>query len=196
MRIGILGGTFDPPHNGHLALAEAALTQLRLDEVLFVPAHKNPDKMGQAGTPAKIRLEMVRLVVEGKPGLGVSDIEVVRKGPSYAVETMVQMVQARPAEYWFLMGADALRGLPTWKQPDKLVRLCRLGVAVRAPDQPDEVISRLPEEFRPKVDIIKLKPQEVSASEIREYVSRGLGVGQWVNPGVLNYIQDHQLYRS
>lgn len=196
MRIGILGGTFDPPHNGHLALAEAALDQLRLDEVLLVPAHKNPAKMDLPGTPAKIRLEMVRLAILGRRGLGVSDIEVVRKGPSYAVDTLAQLVQARTADYWFLMGADALRGLPTWKQPDKLLRLCRLGVAVRPPDQPDEVVSRLPEAFRQKVDIIRLKPQDVSSSEVRDYVSRGLGVGQWLPESVLNYVQEHKLYRS
>ncbi|MBI5705896.1 MAG: nicotinate (nicotinamide) nucleotide adenylyltransferase [Armatimonadetes bacterium] len=196
MRIGILGGTFDPPHSGHLALAEAALSQLRLEEVLFVPAHKNPAKLDQAVTPAKMRLEMVRLAILGRQEFSVSDIEVVRRGPSYAVDTMLQLAQASPSDYWFLMGADALKGLPNWKQPEKLIRLCRLGVAVRAPDQPDEVISRLPEAFRSKVDIIKLKPQDVSSSEIREYVSRGLGVGQWLPEAVQSYVLEHKLYRS
>src|ERR1041384_5745403 len=102
MKIGILGGTFDPPHNGHLAFAEAAVQTLELDEVLFIPANRNPLKPEKRQASAKDRLEMVRLMVEGKPQMAVSDIEIRRGGPSYAVETLDELHFVSPAEYWFL----------------------------------------------------------------------------------------------
>src|SRR5438045_2029390 len=117
MRIGILGGTFDPPHLGHLALANAAREHLKLDEVIFMPASRNPIKKGTQ-TPPKQRLEMVKRTVEGHPGLAYSDLEITRGGPSYAVDTLTELSFAKPAEYWFLVGADALKDLPTWKQPE------------------------------------------------------------------------------
>lgn len=192
----MLGGTFDPPHIGHLALAEAALEALQLDEVLFVPAHRNPAKTDPKQTAARLRLEMVSLAVLGRPRMAVSDIEIRRSGPSYAVDTMRQLNEARPAQYWFLLGADALKELPNWKQPEKLIRLCRLGVAVRPPDTPDEVVSRIGPEYRQAIDVIPMRAVEVSASEIRDFVERGLGIGHWVAPEVQAYIERHKLYRS
>jgi nicotinate-nucleotide adenylyltransferase len=95
-----------------------------------------------------------------------------------------------------LLGADALKDLPTWKQPEKLVRLCRLGVAVRTPDNTEDVLSRIPPEFRSHIDVISMRAVDVSASEIREHLGRGLGIGQWVTPQVAQYIKEHKLYRS
>src|ERR1700722_59500 len=108
MRIGVLGGTFDPPHLGHLALARAALRQLELDEVLFLPANRNPLKTGKGGTPAKHRLAMIDLMLKNEPTMAYSDMEITRGGPSYAVDTLNELHAVRPAEYWFLMGADSL----------------------------------------------------------------------------------------
>src|SRR3954471_14443433 len=107
MRIGILGGTFDPPHSAHLALAHKALDELRLDEVMFLPVNRNPLKKIKM-SPAKDRLEMVKLAIRDEPNFSVSDIEIARGGPSYAIDTMNELTYARPAEYWFILGSDAL----------------------------------------------------------------------------------------
>lgn len=192
----MLGGTFDPPHSGHLALAEAARARLELDEVLFIPAYRNPDKTPSTATTPKQRLAMVQLATAGNPLYSVSDIEIARRGNSYAVDTLAQLTQARPGDYWFILGADALRGLPNWKQPDKLIRLCRLGVAIRPPDKPVHLLSRLTPEIVERVDVIEMAPVEISSTEIRNMISRGLGVSQWLAPAVLEYIRENHLYGS
>ena len=110
MKTGVLGGTFDPPHYGHLELAKAAKAQLGLDEVMFVPANRNPLKTRKTAS-AKHRLRMVELEIEDEEGLSVSDIEITRGGPSYAVDTLEELKMVRPGEYWFIVGADALETL-------------------------------------------------------------------------------------
>lgn len=194
MRIGILGGTFDPPHNGHLGFAEAALETLQLDEVLFIPANRNPLKTERRQASAKDRLAMVQLMAEGKPNMAVSDIEIARGGPSYAVETLDELQFVRPAEYWFLVGADAVKHLESWKNPERLVRLCRLGVALRTPETQEDVLSRLKPGFADKIDFIPMKPIDVSSTEVRLRLGRKQSVTPWLDPAVLNYIHDHKLY--
>ncbi|MEZ0326185.1 MAG: nicotinate-nucleotide adenylyltransferase [Fimbriimonas sp.] len=198
MRIGILGGTFDPPHIGHLALATAAIEQLGLEEVIFMPTFRNPIKGRKVTTKPKDRLAMVEALVKGSadPHFAMSDLEVTREGPSYTVDTMAELQMVRPAEYWFLMGADSLRSLPEWKQPTRLVRLCRLGVVVRPPTTEIEVRSRIPEDLRDHVDVIQMKPVDISSTEIRERVSRKQNVGSWVPVEVLRYISTHKLYQE
>ncbi len=196
MRIGILGGTFDPPHAGHLALAEAAQRELSLDEVLFLPANRNPLKSDRRQTRARHRLEMVRLAIEGREGFSVSDIEIARGGLSFAVDSLKALRQARPAEYWFLLGADGLRTLPTWKRPDKLLKLCRLGVAIRPPETVEEALSRVPPAFRERVDPIPMKPVRMSSTEIREWIEDGRLPPHSVPAKVLQYIRENGLYGS
>ena len=196
MRIGVLGGTFDPPHNGHLALARAALESLNLDEVIFLPANRNPLKKDAKQTPAKKRLEMVRLATKDEPRFAVSDIEIQRKGLSYAVDTLQQLHMVRPGEYWFILGADALRDFKKWKQPEKLLRLARLAVAVRPPETFQDALSRIPEEFRSKIDEIAMPPIEISSTEIRERIEHARPLSQWIHPDVHQYIADNRLYRS
>src|SRR4051794_25149699 len=103
MKIGILGGTFDPPHTGHLSVARAALEQLELDEVLFLPASRNPLKSRKVVTPAKHRLGMVEALVRNEEKMAVSDMELTRGGISYTVDTLGELHMVQPAEYWFLM---------------------------------------------------------------------------------------------
>lgn len=196
MRIGVLGGTFDPIHKGHLALAEAALSSLNLDEVLFVPANRNPLKTGRRQASARDRMEMVRIATADDPRFAVSDIEIQRGGPSYAVETLRELNQARPAEYWFLLGSDAVKDIGTWRQPEKLLRLCRLGVAVRRPESWENVLSRLKPEYRPYLDPVALDPIDVSASEIRDRLAKKEAVGVWLPAKVLQYIRERHLYES
>lgn len=196
MKIGVLGGTFDPPHAGHLALAEAAIESLGLDEVLFVPANRNPLKKGRRQASPKDRVEMVRLMIEGKPQMAVSDVEIVRGGHSFAVETMDELHFVRPAEYWFILGSDAVKAIDTWKQPERLLRLARLGVAYRPPETWADVVSRLKPEFQDKLDPIQMKPVEVSSTDIRNRIAAKKPLGAWLSPAVLQYVRDHKLYEN
>ena len=196
MRVGILGGSFDPPHTGHLALASAAQEQLELDEVLFLPANQNPLKTRRANASSKHRLAMIQRLVAGKPGLAVSDMEITRGGVSYTVDTIGELLMVQPADYWFLMGADALRALPDWKNPQRLLRLCRLGVAVRPPMTEIDVLGRVPADYKDRVDLVRMPPMDVSSTGIRERLARGQNVSPWLSPEVSRYIQENRLYNE
>jgi nicotinate-nucleotide adenylyltransferase len=194
MRIGVFGGTFDPPHVGHLALARAAKVQLELDEVLVIPAFRNPTKATKSVASPKQRLEMVRLMIEGEPGFATSDMELTRGGASYTVETLSELQMVRPGDYWFLMGADALRGLTEWRSPERLARLCRLAVAMRLPMTEPEVRAKTPPAFQEVVDIVRMDPQEISSTDVRNRMSTGRPVKQLLHPAVMAYIREQKLY--
>jgi len=196
MRIGVLGGTFDPPHSGHLALAEAAVKQLELDDLLFIPANRNPLKSLKTSTPAKHRMAMIERLIENQPQMACTDMEITRGGPSYTVDTLSELQMVRPGEYWFIMGADALRGLANWKSPARLMKMCRLGVAVRPPLIVADVLVKLPEDFKGKVDIIHMPSLDISSSELRNRLHRGQTVDNRISPEVLQYIHTHKLYRD
>lgn len=196
MRIGILGGTFDPPHLGHLAIAKAALGALNLDEVVFMPAAKNPLKRGARGTPARHRLEMVRRLIENEPNMAVSDLELTRGGNSYAVDTMAELQMARPADYWFLMGSDAISHIGSWKQPERLLRLCRLGLVQRGTKTLEDVLGLLPINLKDHTDFIEMPHVDTASSELRNKLERGQTVSLWIPPSVREYIQSNKLYRN
>lgn len=194
MRIGILGGTFDPPHNGHLNFAKAAIDQLQLDEVILLPAHRNPLKKVKS-SPAKQRLAMVEKMIEDEPNMAASDIEISRGGPSYMVDTLMELQAVRPGDYWLLVGADVMKTFSEWRNPGKIVRLCRLGVALRSPMTETDLMARIAPEFKEKVDVVKMKPVDISATELRDRIARGKGlVAPFLSPGVLQYINQHRLY--
>jgi len=196
MRIGILGGTFDPPHTGHLSLGQAAIEQLELDELIFIPANRNPLKGTKNETAAKHRLAMVEKLITGQPQMAYSDMEITRGGPSYTVDTMSELQMVRPADYWFIMGADALRGLASWKSPNRLTRLCRIAVAVRPPLIVADVLVKLPEEFKGHVDIIEMPALDISSTELRNRIHNGQNINPWMTTEVRQYIQTHKLYRN
>ncbi len=195
MRLGILGGTFDPPHIAHLALAKAAIEQLELEEVIFMPVAKNPLKR-RAMASSKQRLAMTELLIKGQPKLAVSDLEISRGGQSYAVDTMEELQAAQPADYWFIVGADALKDLSNWKNPERLLRLCRLGAALRPPYSETQMVARIPEEFRDRVDFVTMDPMEVASFDIRDRLAREKPVKPMVPDSILDYIRQNNLYRS
>lgn len=196
MRIGVYGGTFDPPHLGHLGLAQAAIGTLELDELLFVPANRNPDKRYKKQASGRDRLRMVSLMAAGNAKMAVSDLEIARGGPSYAVETLDELTYIRPAEYWFILGGDAVKGIEGWKKPEKLLRLCRLGVAVRAPETWQDIVSRIRPEFQERLDPVPMTPVDISSTEIRNRLESGQSVTPWLAPAVLKYIRENHLYGS
>lgn len=198
MKIGILGGTFDPVHLGHLKIAMEAKQWLRLDLVLFVPAGQPWLKMGRSITPAVHRVEMVKRAIVTNPCFELSTIEVERHGPSYAVDTILILQQqfSAEAEIYFLLGWDSLAEIPQWKEPAKLVRLCQLVAAPRlgfsSPDlrtleqSVPGITQRLVKLVMPLIDI--------SSSDIRERVAQGLSIHNLVPDEVERYISQHHLY--
>lgn len=195
MKIGVFGGTFDPPHRGHLEFARAARESLGLDEVLFLPANRNPIKRGKA-TPARDRFAMVQLMIEDEPHMAVSDLEITRGGASYMVESLQELQFAQPGDYWLLLGADAVKRLPEWKSPEKIVKLARLAIALRGRLTAEDV-ERAARPFEARVDLIPMTPLEISSTDLRDQIAGGKPQAErLIVPRVLDYIRQHRLYRS
>ncbi|HJW84265.1 MAG TPA: nicotinate-nucleotide adenylyltransferase, partial [Anaerolineae bacterium] len=165
MRIGILGGTFDPPHNGHLFIARAAKEQLRLNRVLFAPAGVQPLKQDQRVTPAAQRVKMVELAIADKPEFELSRIDLDRPGPHYTVDLLRIISGVYPgALLWFILGGDSLSDLPRWRDPERLVELGRLAVVRRPGFEPDwtALDAALPD-LRSRIDWIEAPALDVAA---------------------------------
>jgi nicotinate-nucleotide adenylyltransferase len=195
LRVGVLGGTFDPVHRGHLALARAAREEVALDELLFVPAGQPWRKEGRIVAPAEHRLAMLRLALEGEQAFRVETLELDREGPSYTADTLEALRAARPDDELFVvLGEDALADLPNWVRPERILELATPAVARRA-GVPPAAGEGLPG-LRGRVVWLKMPLVPVSATEIRERVRRGLPVGELVPPVVEVYIQEHGLYRD
>jgi nicotinate-nucleotide adenylyltransferase len=201
---GVLGGTFDPIHCAHLAIAEQTREALGLSGVLFVPAGKPPHKLGQRITPAQHRLAMVELAIEGNPAFRVSRIELDRPGPSYTVDTVARLL-ADPPQPWdqragllLILSVEALLGLGSWHEPERLLRLCRLAVVPRR-GYPVEARAWVAEHF-PGLEerVVELQGPDLghSASSIRERVAAGLTIRYLVPPAVEAYVRVHGLYRT
>lgn len=198
MKIGILGGTFDPPHNGHLAIAAEVRKERVLSKVIFVPAGQPYFKEAAAVLPSRHRMEMVRLAIRGKPGFECSTLEVKRPGPTYTVDTLRQLSQEMKGdELFFILGWSSLEELPDWREPSGIIELCWLAVVPRPgcqlPDL-DALESRVPGLLRRL--IVMDKPRlRVSASDIRRRVAQGLPIGHLIPEAVEGYIRKHRLYQ-
>ena len=199
LRLGVLGGTFDPVHRGHLALAAAARDELGLGEVLFVPAGQPWRKAGRSIGSEEHRLAMLRRALEGEDAFRVATLELERDGPSYTADTLEALQAARPDdELVFILGEDALADLPNWVRPERILELARLAVARRsdmASRAVEEAERRLPG-LAKRVVWLKMPLVEVSATEIRERVRRGQPIDEMVPPAVEAYIREHGLYRT
>jgi nicotinate-nucleotide adenylyltransferase len=197
VRLGVLGGTFDPAHTGHLVLAEQAREQLRLDHVLWVPAGDPWRKAGEPVSAAEDRLAMVRLAIEGNDAFEVSTTELDRPGPTYTLDTLRQLRGEYAAEELvFLMGLDALWDLPNWHRPTELIRLALLGVARRGDEQPRlaELERQLPG-LEERVRWVEMPRLDISGTELRRRAAEGQSVRYLVPAAVADYIDEHHLYR-
>lgn len=195
MKYGILGGSFDPPHLGHIEIARAATEHLGLDEVIFIPNSRNPLKHRPLATPHQ-RMEMVKIAIENVPGIALSDIEISRPGRSFAVDTLEELTMAIPGEYWFLLGADTLHTLPEWKEPEKLFKFCRIGVVERPGTDLEKEIGILPSHWRESIDRIPMSLKRGSSTQIRKMIANGDSPEMWLDPDVYAYIQENNLYQS
>ena len=201
-RIGILGGTFDPPHLGHLLISETARVALDLESVLFVPAGEPWLKSGQRITPASHRLRMVQLAVADNPHFCVSDCEVQRAGATYTVDTLRELRCAYPGDtaFYFIVGSDVLDQFHRWKEPDEILALCRLAVIER-PGGPVDGIDTLSERFPDAVasgavESVAGPRVDFSATELRRILAAGQSVRYQVPDQVAEYIKHQELYRN
>jgi nicotinate-nucleotide adenylyltransferase len=200
MNIGVLGGTFDPIHIGHIKVAEEAIARLDLPRILFIPAGQPWLKLNNANavSPVPHRLEMVRLGIAGNPRFKLSTMEIERPGPTYSVDTVAQLHSrlGEGDEIFFILGWDNLMQLPQWHQPQRLIEMCRL-VAVPRVDFPLPDLPTLERELpgisqrvilfdRPRIDI--------NASEIRRRAAEGKSISEFVPEAVERYIKEHGLY--
>ena len=177
IRIGLFGGTFDPPHLGHLVLAASAQRALSLDRLLLVPAGDPWRKVGNDVSPAEDRLELTRLAVgEGLPRVEVSPVEAARPGPSYTSETLKQLKNEIPdAAWWFILGYDALADMPNWYEPEQIINQARLALAQRGDMKqtlPAVALEAFPD-LEAHVDLIPMPRIDVSASELRRRIREG-----------------------
>jgi nicotinate-nucleotide adenylyltransferase len=197
MKIGVFGGTFDPIHNGHLTIAEEVRTQLALKEVWFVPTGHPWLKVGRVISPWEQRVQMIELAIYGRPYFRLSTIEASRPGPSYTIDTIIELKrQLKTAELFFIMGWDSLNSLPLWKESNNLITLCRLVAVPRPGGEPpdlmvlDEAVPGLSQNV-----IMLSKPQlDISATEIRARVAQSIPIDGMVPLPVLKYIQQNRLY--
>lgn len=201
-RLGVFGGTFDPPHLGHLALAESAREQLALDRVIFMPAGEPPHKRGRRLTPARHRLAMARLAVRGNKAFEVSSIEARRSGPSYTVDTLRAIATRAPhATLFLLLGADSLDDFPTWRDPRGILGLATLVIASRPGARarrpaPGGGVRRAPARgSRPAVLWLANPGLDVSSTAIRARAAQGASLRYLVPDAVSAYIGRHRLYR-
>jgi nicotinate-nucleotide adenylyltransferase len=203
--LGILGGTLNPPHLGHLALARSARAELGLEHVLLMPAHRPPHKVSSELPSPEQRLRMCELLVADAQGVSASALEIERGGASYTVDTLQALHAMHPeARLTFIMGADTACTLGSWHEPAQLLELAELAVATRSGASRDQVlatvaaIADLPRSAGTdsKVCFLEMGPIEVSSSLVRERVARGESIAQLVGPAVAGYIAAQDLYRT
>lgn len=198
-RIGVFGGTFDPPHLGHLILASEARYQLRLTRLLWVLAAVPPHKLESAISPLEDRVEMLQLALQNDPAFEVSRVDIDRPGPHYTLDTVALLRRQNPGETIVLViGGDSLRDLPTWHQPTKVVAACdEIGVMRRPGDEMElSALEAILPGLASKVRFIDAPLLEIASHEIRERVANGQPFQYYVPAAVQQYIVTHGLYKT
>jgi len=190
MRIGLLGGSFDPPHTGHLLVAGDALSALGLDRVVWIPAATQPLKVGQVGASPQQRFAMVSRLIEGEPGMEASAMEIERGGLSYTVDTLTAFAAQLPgSDLFWLVGADVTQSFAKWRSPERIVELATLVVLQRTDEVP--ALSGLP--GHPQ--LLATRRIDISSTEIRRRVREGKSIRGFVPDSVAEFIAAEGLYR-
>lgn len=199
-KIGIMGGTFNPIHLGHLLLAEQAKEAFDLDEVLFIPSGNPYMKDTTPVLDGKIRAHMTALALEGHPYFSISSIELDKSGPTYTYETLETLKAKNPDDtYYFLVGADSLLTMETWKNPESIFQNCVVAASVRGTGTEDKIrkiATHLIYEYHADIRILPVRFIDISSSEIRERISKGKSVRYMLPEKVWNYIYDNNLYQN
>jgi nicotinate-nucleotide adenylyltransferase len=196
--LGILGGTFNPPHVGHLVMVQEAIDQLGLDRVVLMPVAAPPHKEALADPGADVRLELCELATAGTPRVGVSDLEIERGGASYTVDTLRALHERVPEHaLTFIVGGDMAHSLPSWREPEAVLALARLAVAERDGLRREDIAQRLdPLHSGDRVAFFDMPRLDLSSSAIRERVATGRPIRFLVPDPVIEAIQSRSLYRQ
>ena len=193
-----MGGTFDPPHMGHLMIAESVRTALELEEIRFIPTGKVAYKDNTLSASGQDRLEMVRLAIEGNPCFRIDATEVERQGTTYTFETMELLAKAEPdAAFTFIVGADSLDYMELWRYPERIFALCRVAAVMRpgfSKEQMEEKRQELIRRFGGQIVLIEAPQISVSSTEIRRRLQEGDSVRYLIPACVESYIKKHGLY--
>lgn len=202
MKIGIMGGTFDPIHNGHIMLAETAYEQFSLDEIWFMPNGKPPHKQWNSiASDVEDRIAMTRLAIEDRPEFKIQLYEAKRKDVSYSYETLRHLTELYPEHsFYFIVGADSLFAIETWMCPEKIFPLCTVLAACRdeidTTEEMDEQISYLRQKYHADIEILSSPLMPVSSHELREAMASGRSITGYVPKKVEEYILEEGLYGS
>lgn len=198
-RIGIMGGTFNPVHMGHLLLAEWVKGEVGLDEIWLIPSGVSYRKEAQEVAPAEDRLRMAELAIKRNRYFKCLDLEVKRSGYTYSYETMEELTRAYPGDtFYFILGADCLFTLETWKYPERIFQCCKLIAAVRddaSPEAMEEKKKELEQRFGGEILLLPFVRLSLSSTEIRERIRQGKSVRYMVPDSVLTYIEGKRLYK-
>lgn len=198
-KIGILGGTFDPIHLGHLQMAEESYRQAGLDQVLFMPSKIPPHKQNQNITAETKRAAMIKLAIRNKPQFIYSDLELKRQGFTYTADTLrILQEQNSDQEYYFILGGDSLLQLNEWYHPEEIMRRVVILAISRYGMGREKIrhqIDYLARNYQAKIQVVEMPRIDISSSEIRDRVRQGKPLDGWVSPAVETYIQDHCLYQ-
>ena len=197
-RLGILGGTFDPPHVAHLVMAEQAREQLRLDRVLFVPVGQQPLKRNRTTTPVELRVAMTQLAIAGNPAFALSRVDVDRPGPHYTADTLELLRRAYPgSELYLLIGSDSLRDLLRWHDPARIVAQAQLAVMRRPGIEPDmQALEAALPGMAGRVEWLDAPRLDISSSDIQRRVREGRSIRYLVPRAVESLITEQGLYAS
>ncbi len=195
MRLGILGGTFDPIHNAHLFIAEEARVELGLDQVLFIPNRLPPHKPAKSLTPANHRYRMTELATSSNRHFACSGIEIERGGPSFSVDTLNLLAHQLPtAEFFFITGMDTVAEIGTWRRPEEVLRLCKIAGIARPGFDAALVLTGLPASYAKRIVPLEATHLDISSTEIRERVRKGLPIRYLTPDPVVEYIAEYGLY--
>lgn len=198
MKIGIMGGTFNPIHNGHLLLAETAREELNLDRIWFMPSGNSYMKDNMAIASKEDRIQMTALAIENNPYFELSLLETERKGATYTCDTLLQLKEEFPEyEFYFILGADSLFSIDRWKNPEIIMKNCILTTAVRNEKmkEMEEKAAKLREQFCAKIRLLPERNIDISSTEIRARLQDGRSVKYMVPENVLNYLRERKLYQ-
>lgn len=197
-KIGIFGGTFDPPHIGHLIIAEKAREQLGLSKIYIMPTGNPGYKERNDISPKSMRIHMVKLAINNNPYFSFSDVELKREGIIYTSDTLQIIHNENPdCEIYFVMGGDSLKNILSWHEPDKIFNLCTLAVTCRddiSHDKLQDLIQDLKMNYGAKIEMLDIPLLDISSSDIRNMVKNGHSIKYYVTDDTLNYIKESGLY--
>lgn len=197
-RVGLMGGTFDPIHIGHLMLAECAYEQFQLEQVLFLPSGNPPHKRTRVGASDEARVEMVRLAISRNPHFALDSEEMYRSGYTYTNDTLEILTAQHPdTDYYFIIGADSLMAFDTWYRPDGICAHCILAVAVRdqlAQETITQKMEELREKYQARIYLLQTPDVDISSSHLREMCRMKRSIRYYVTDEVFAYILENHIY--